>query len=55
MGVLFNPEFQGHVIRRKAVEAAAAARGINLLPGGPGWPTIWTRHSSRWRANKLTA
>jgi putative ABC transport system substrate-binding protein len=34
MGVLFNPEFQGHVIRRKAVEAAAAARGINLLSVG---------------------
>ncbi len=31
MGVLFNPEFQGHVIRRKAVEVAAAARAINLV------------------------
>jgi putative ABC transport system substrate-binding protein len=31
MGVLFNPEFQGHVIRRKAVEAAASARAINLV------------------------
>jgi putative ABC transport system substrate-binding protein len=30
MGVLFNPEFQGHVIRRKTVEAAAATLAINL-------------------------
>jgi putative ABC transport system substrate-binding protein len=31
MGVLFNPAFQGHIIRRKAVEDAAAARAINLV------------------------
>jgi putative ABC transport system substrate-binding protein len=31
IGVLFNPSFQGHAIRRKAVEAAAAARAINLV------------------------
>jgi putative ABC transport system substrate-binding protein len=30
MGVLFNPEFEGHVIRRKTVEAAAATLAINL-------------------------
>ena len=32
IGVLFNPAFQGHVIRRKAVEDAAAVRAINLVP-----------------------
>jgi putative tryptophan/tyrosine transport system substrate-binding protein len=32
MGMLFNPEFQGHVIRRKAAEAAAAALAIKLVP-----------------------
>jgi putative ABC transport system substrate-binding protein len=32
MGVLFNPEFQGHVIRRKAAEAAAAALAVKLVP-----------------------
>jgi putative ABC transport system substrate-binding protein len=31
IGVLFNPAFQGHVIRRKAVEDAAMARAINLV------------------------
>jgi putative tryptophan/tyrosine transport system substrate-binding protein len=31
MGVLFNPAFQWHMIRRKAVEDAAAARAINLV------------------------
>ena len=31
IGVLFNPAFQGHVIRRKAVEDAATARAINLV------------------------
>jgi putative ABC transport system substrate-binding protein len=31
MGVLFNSEFQGHVIRRKAVEAAASTLAINLV------------------------
>jgi putative ABC transport system substrate-binding protein len=31
MGVLFNPEFQGHVIRRKTVETAAATFAINLV------------------------
>jgi putative ABC transport system substrate-binding protein len=31
MGVLFKPEFQGHVIRRKTVEAAAATLAINLV------------------------
>jgi putative ABC transport system substrate-binding protein len=31
MGVLFNPEFQGHVIRRKTVEAAAATFAVNLV------------------------
>jgi putative tryptophan/tyrosine transport system substrate-binding protein len=31
MGVLFNPEFQGHVIRRKTVEAAAATLAIRLV------------------------
>ncbi|MGH6642205.1 MAG: ABC transporter substrate-binding protein [Bradyrhizobium sp.] len=31
MGVLFNPEFQGHVIRRTTVEAAAATLAINLV------------------------
>jgi putative ABC transport system substrate-binding protein len=32
MAVLFNPEFRGHVIRRKAVEDAAAAVAIKLVP-----------------------
>ena len=32
MAVLFNPEFQGHVIRKKAVEDAAAAVAIKLVP-----------------------
>jgi hypothetical protein len=36
MGVLFNPEFQGHVIRRKAVEAAAAVLAINLVSAEAG-------------------
>ena len=31
IGVLFNPAFQGHVIRRKAVEDAAMARAINVV------------------------
>src|SRR3954453_18035077 len=31
MGVLFNTEFQGHVIRRKTVEAAATTLAINLV------------------------
>jgi putative ABC transport system substrate-binding protein len=31
IGVLFNPAFQGHVIRRKAVEDAVIARAINLV------------------------
>jgi putative ABC transport system substrate-binding protein len=32
MAVLFNPGFQGHVIRKKAVEDAAAAVAIKLVP-----------------------
>jgi putative ABC transport system substrate-binding protein len=32
IGVLFNPAFQGHIIRRKAVEDAAAVRAIKLVP-----------------------
>lgn len=38
MGVLFNPEFQGHVIRRKTVEAAAATLAINLVSVGAKLP-----------------
>src|SRR3954454_15120215 len=30
MGVLYNPEFQGHLIRRRTVEAAAAVLRIDL-------------------------
>jgi putative ABC transport system substrate-binding protein len=55
MGVLFNPEFQGHVIRRKTVEAAAATLAINLRRWRPGCPTILTRHSIRWHVNALIA
>src|SRR3954447_3593609 len=31
MGMLFNPEFQGHLIRRKTVQAAAAKLAIDLV------------------------
>ena len=55
MGVLFNPEFQGHVIRRKTVEAAAATFAINLVSVEAKLPDDSTRHSSRWRANALIA